>query len=614
MKVCDRHGRVVPLGSKLGAGGEGSVFDVHDHRKLAAKIYHHPIPNEKAAKLVHMAGLSTPALLELSAWPVDVLYDRPGGSAVGLVMPKVEGYKPIHLLYSPKSRQKEFPDAQWPFLIHTAVNVARAFAAVHGHGHVVGDVNHGNLLVSAQGTVRFIDCDSFQIHAQGHHFLCEVGVSTHTPPELQGISFKTALRTPNHDAFGLAVVVFQLLFMGRHPFSGGYIGRGDMPLEQAIKDSRFAYGPGAAARQMIQPPGTPPLDACGPLASLFERAFGSPANKRPTALEWRNGLQTLLQSLRQCQANPSHHHLRTTATCPWCAIERQSGFLFFTITAAQIKGAAMNFDVAAVWQRIKSIRPPVQMPMPQASVYGTRPSPQVAAAKSRAKTMKVIGWIVAIAGVMAGPIGGNVGVLLVIGGLLLGIIIGNSGRDKELQSRVCDEERQASRHYDELKVRWAAIGNGNRFSGRLAELERLKSEYDQLPDERRRRLSLLEAERRERQLEAFLDRFRLDAANIQGIGEGRKATLQSYGVETAADVRKSKILNIPGFGPALTNRLLAWQKTITASLSSTPTKAWIPPRQPRSRPRSCGESRRSRRPWPVAPRSCRPLSRRRRRR
>ena len=57
---------------------------------------------------------------------------------------------------------------------------------VHEHGHLVGDVNHGNALVSGRATVRLIDCDSFQIQAGSRRFLCEVGVSTHVPPELAG--------------------------------------------------------------------------------------------------------------------------------------------------------------------------------------------------------------------------------------------------------------------------------------------------------------------------------------------------------------------------------------------------------------------------------------------
>ncbi|MBK1841664.1 hypothetical protein JHL17_30120 [Azospirillum sp. YIM B02556] len=605
MKVFDRHGQAVPLGTKLGSGGEGDVFTVNDHRKLAAKVYHQSLSTEKAAKLAHMAEISTPALLQLSAWPVDVLFDRPRGEAVGLVMPKVDGHKPIHLLYGPKSRQKEFPNAQWPFLVHTAANVARAFAAVHEHGHVVGDVNHGNLLVSADGMVKFIDCDSFQVHAHGRHYLCEVGVSTHTPPELQGVSFRTTRRTANHDAFGLAVMVFQLLFMGRHPYSGGYLGKGEMSLEDAIKEGRFAYGSGAASRLMRQPPGTIPLEATGPAAVLFERAFAAAAPQRPTAIEWRDGLQALMQGLRHCQANPSHHYLRTLATCPWCTVERQSGFLFFTITAAQVTGAALHFDVTALWRQIQTIRPPQVVPIVAPSAFQLQPSLAVKAAReerqaraaareaarreaeARAKQLKFIGWLVAIAGVIIGfgPAINHGGILIVIAAAFIGTKIGSSSsRPSDFYSSYSSDDtvklwaakRDASSTYEDVKRRWDAATNSGRFSSKLLELERLKAEYDRLPEERRQRLSRLENGRRAKQLEVFLDRFRLDAATIPGIGDGRKVTLQSYGIETAADVTRDRILNIPGFGPALTNKIMNWHRTVSTRFVFNPNQGVDP--------------------------------------
>jgi DNA-binding helix-hairpin-helix protein with protein kinase domain len=68
--------------------------------------------------------------------------------------------------------------------------------------------------------VSLIDCDSFQISSHGRYFLCEVGVPLYTPPELQEKEFKHVVRTPNHDNFGLAVLLFHLLFMGRRQIFG----------------------------------------------------------------------------------------------------------------------------------------------------------------------------------------------------------------------------------------------------------------------------------------------------------------------------------------------------------------------------------------------------------
>jgi DNA-binding helix-hairpin-helix protein with protein kinase domain len=249
------------LGRKLGQGGEGAVLEVSSQSDLVAKIYHNAASPEKTAKLTAMVRLKTERLLKLSAWPINTLHEQPGGAVKGFVMPKVVDHQDIHILYGIKSRHAEYPEARWPFLIQAAANVARAFIVIHEHGHVIGDVNQGGVVVSKSATVRLVDCDSFQVSVNGYRYLCEVGVPTHTPPELQDRSFKGVVRTQDHDAFGLAVIIFQLLFMGRHPFSGAFLGRGDMPLERAIKEFRFAYGPGAATRQMKQPPATLPLEA-----------------------------------------------------------------------------------------------------------------------------------------------------------------------------------------------------------------------------------------------------------------------------------------------------------------------------------------------------------------
>jgi DNA-binding helix-hairpin-helix protein with protein kinase domain len=69
-----------------------------------------------------------------------------------------------------------------------------------------------------RATAALIDCDSFQITDGAHVFRCPVEVPEFTPPELQGSAFDSQTRTAQHDAFGLAVLIFYLLFLGRHPF------------------------------------------------------------------------------------------------------------------------------------------------------------------------------------------------------------------------------------------------------------------------------------------------------------------------------------------------------------------------------------------------------------
>jgi DNA-binding helix-hairpin-helix protein with protein kinase domain len=213
---------------------------------LPAKIYRPHILQERQGeleeKLPLMIALSNDLLLDNAAWPLDVLYDKRTKRLAGFVMKKIEEHKEIHLLYGPKSRIRDFPDAGWNFLIHTAINITRAFELIHNCGHIIGDINARSVLISKQATVRLIDCDSFQIMANGKQFACHVGFPEYTPPELQGRSLHGFVRNQSHDAFGLAVLLFHLIFMGRHPFAGQYLGKGDKDLEESIKEYRFAYG------------------------------------------------------------------------------------------------------------------------------------------------------------------------------------------------------------------------------------------------------------------------------------------------------------------------------------------------------------------------------------
>lgn len=110
----------------------------------------------------------------------------------------------------------------------------------------------------------------------------------------------------------------------------------------------------------------------------------------------------------------------------------------------------------------------------------------------------------------------------------------------------------------------------------MQDLDRARRAYLDLPQQRRSRLQQLEVNKRERQLHVFLDCHRIQGADIPNIGPGRKATLQSFGIETAADISAAAIAVIPGFGPALTNSLLSWRRRVEGGFAFNPTKGIDP--------------------------------------
>lgn len=559
------EGKLISLGRKLGQGGEGAVLEVSSQSDLVAKIYHNAASPEKTAKLTAMVTLRTERLLKLSAWPINTLHEQPGGAAKGFLMPKVVDHQDIHILYGIKSRHTEYPEARWPFLIQAAANVARAFSVIHEHGHVIGDVNQGGVVVSKSATVRLVDCDSFQVSVNGHRYLCEVGVPTHTPPELQDRSFKGVVRTQDHDAFGLAVIIFQLLFMGRHPFSGAFLGRGDMPLERAIKELRFAYGPGAAARQMKQPPATLPLEAVSaPLVHLFERAFLT-SGARPRAQEWIDPLVDLAKNLKQCSQNSGHSFLSTLSACPWCKIEGQSGIVvFFPIYMAGVATAGA-FNIVAIWTQIENVPVPAPLPaLPVKTSIAVTPSARAAQIK-RARSFRSYVSTIAFAAVsivlLAVPLGGGVTFFLILLATIGAVVFARTGENDsahELQRTKQDAERT----WSDIQRLWSTQDVSQRFSSKLAELKTKKTEYQNLATVLQRRLQQLEKEVYQRQLERFLDGYRIDKAQISGIGHARKITLRSYGLETAADITLNAVLSVPGFGPTYASKLLVWRSSI----------------------------------------------------
>jgi DNA-binding helix-hairpin-helix protein with protein kinase domain len=331
---------------------------------------------QKTEKLRLMVAMRNPRLEKLAAWPQGVLTRR-SGEAIGLLMPKIADRKDVHYLYSPKSRRTVFMRADWRFLLRAAANTARAFRVVHEAGCVIGDVNHGSILVGQDATVRLIDCDSFQVISGNRQFLCEVGVETFTPPELQGKNFKHIVRTPCHDNFGLSVMIFLMLFMGRHPFVGRYIGQGEMPIARAIQEFRFAYGSRRALVQMEAPPHSPPLSIVGDnVAHLFERAFARETIQtgRPDASAWASALEALERRTKKCAAHPAHWYLSDLQSCPWCRIEGETGISLFP-WIAQPTGAAFNLE--ALWAQIRSI----PHPGPAPSIQCTTPKPSESAGK-----------------------------------------------------------------------------------------------------------------------------------------------------------------------------------------------------------------------------------------
>jgi DNA-binding helix-hairpin-helix protein with protein kinase domain len=553
----------VALGRRIGQGGEGEVYLLEGDPRHAVKLYREPVPREREHKVLAMirAGLAERA--PQVAFPLSVARLADGRFA-GFMMRLVPDHLPLHELYSPAARRQHFPHADYRFIVRASQNIARAAAQVHALSCVIGDVNHSSILISRQATVALIDADSFQLSDdQGGLFRCTVGVAEYTPPELQGMALSGLTRTATHDAFGLAVVIFQLLFMGRHPFIGR-VSRGDVPeLGSAIQALRFAYT-GRRNVGMEPPPGAPVLKDFPPfIGAAFEAAFG-PAGRdsRPDAASWVAHLQGLEQGLVQCRRNALHWYPDSAPACLWCAMERVVATTLFPpcIPAAEAPVAAFDpgaggFNLASVWGQIEGFVVAEHLDrlelQPRVTPLALRPARALRQARLRSWGKRLCGLAAGVLCVLQ-PQYLPLWVIFACGLLLL------PRAPKRLG--LLDAYRQAQRTLNVALRGWRSRVGVSDILHLLGDLRQARLEYAGLAGEERRQQEAYEQQRRSRKRHAFLEACQISHATIRGIGPHMKATLAAYGIETAAAIERARLLAVPGFGPVNSEGLLDWRR------------------------------------------------------
>lgn len=575
----DQHGVQYRLGRQIGAGGEGSVFEILGHTALVAKIFHQPLGLEADEKLQALTRVAGDSLRRSAALPLALLTLGRSGPTAGLTMPAVRGFDEIHTLYSPAHRKVRYPDKDWAFLIHVAMNLTAAFHVIHESDLVIADVNQGNVLVSPRGTVCLIDCDSFQLRHSGRIYPCDVGVGHFTPPELQGRSFRGLIRTPNHDRFGLAILIFHLLCMGRHPYAGRMQGSGEPPgIEAAISDYDYAYA--RSPGRVLQPPPLAliPYQVLPRISALFDRAF-LPGSERPTARpdeeEWYDALAELKSQLKPCPIDVGHKYPNTLGNCPWCALERDGSVnLFASVTAhlARQREGELAAGVEDLWEPLKELERQSRLielprPAPAPNANAGLPVPAPVEQNEAFGLLLVQSACVCTLGLIAlwpwwpAPIIlGVLAVGFVIWGLFVRAISGRRAESRRRRKRLAESaqrlqniERDAATHVDIARqefLRWYRMLDLTR-----SEIEGLRQRYEQELDQ-----FLLQRERR--QLESFLQTHWIRDARIPQIDDARKAILLSFGVETALDLNEIRLLNIDGLDPLYVSALMDWKRSV----------------------------------------------------
>ena len=565
--VRTASGANLRLGQVLGKGGEGTIFHVEGDPSLALKIYTDGKQLERLPKLQAMIANKLSSRTALVSFPLDTAHTNSG--FVGFTMRKAVGSKPMFNLCISSDRKNEFPDANYRFLVRVALNYARAIASLHSLGAVVGDINESGALVDQKGLVTLIDSDSFQYAASGTTYRCLVGKGEYTPPELQGRQLGSIDRTTNHDAFGLAVILFEILFLGRHPFSGIPQGRDHPTISEAIAAGRFAYSPHKTVTNMEPPKHMPVLTDLPPdVAVAFQRAFGphlgSKPQSRPTAAEWVTLLEAMEKNVVECKVNPAHYHSRSAATCPWCRFEAGYATVLF-VHHRTIRPT--TFDLEQILSRIGAIVGPGPAPDLASLMSGLpKPGPSQAAKAVKRRSIERK---------LAGLVGAAISLFLMLSGMAWGFLIlipsgffffgEQSGKNDIIQRRA-----KAERDWQSAKEDWSKNAGMGRFDVKKYALERAGISYRALPGIERDMLVALEKRKQDLQLQKHLESQKITRATIDSIGDSRKLTLRSFGIETAWDIKHHAVMAIPGFGPGLTKKLTDWRKTVERRFKFNP--------------------------------------------
>lgn len=553
-------GQSLSLGKRLGKGGEGEVFAHSADPSLAVKIYKEALRQQRHPKVAAMIQSGLASRTQLVAFPIGLATDK-RGKFLGFSMRLVKGYRPLHELYSPKDRKKHFAKADYRFLIRTAANIARAVETVHQANCVVGDFNHSGVLVAPDATVSLIDADSFQFAADGKLYPCLVGVPDFTPPELHGVNLAQTRRSKEHDRFGLAVAIFHLLAMGKHPYAGVYAGK-DLSMSEAIEQHRFAYSEKRRNETKTSPPPGAVTLGVFPeyIAHAFEAAFGREAARRPTALDWVERLTKLEQALSRCSQSKTHFYPTKAGKCIWCGLAQKSGVDMFPEPLTDRLGAQLSgrLDLSAIMGQFRNIRLPKPEDFLPKAVSGLSPSPSVAEARTEAMHARF--WGVVILAAAAFLIYNFSDLLLLWLGLgayglsWFGKASVNAKPFTEAYLRADREARAAEEAY------LARIGLAELYTVQQ-EMQAAIEEYQGLEKNLSSELRALVTNREARQRAAYLDRYRIRSAGISGIGPAKVATLRSFGIETAADVTFAAVSRVPGFGDVMTRRLVDWRNS-----------------------------------------------------
>ncbi|WP_058912597.1 hypothetical protein [Entomohabitans teleogrylli] len=377
----DSRGQAVVAGELIKSGGAGSVYHLASYPGAVAKIYH---PGQdkascqrKVRAMLALAPDIAPVTLDDQtqvmqlAWPTDTLHNE-RGEFIGFIMPELDVKRSIELEYilQPGQAQSAGIADSLGVKVSLAMNLASLVAAIHTRRHYIIDMKPVNLRFYRESLyVALLDCDGFSIQGQGERFPAGQFTPEYLAPEFQQSGSVPGSQEEQQDRFALAVIIFQLLNFGLHPYSGRPLS-GQLPTHIPGRIGAGAYAYGQTASQLIKPaPASGHSQLPADVRRMFDLAFGRHAHLRPSAAQWVQTLRPYaLRNTRKivaCQRDAKHQHFAGQG-CALCERERQHK------KALQAQKNTASVPAAARSGPRRSAGPTVAPPRP------TRPQPRAA--------------------------------------------------------------------------------------------------------------------------------------------------------------------------------------------------------------------------------------------
>ncbi len=342
----------------IGSGGEGSVFKLAKNPNILVKIYSERALErmpEIEQKIKAMVG-KKPGLLDYNgltiiAWPSYVVYDEFKRFA-GYLMKRVQAKNQLSHVITPGLQKAKFPNITYYDRVVIAINLAKVMGFLHQNDTIIGDINTSDFFVYPGFEIGVVDTDSFQFSSANKLFHCKVFTPDYTAPEVIEAKKKFTQeikRIPNHDNYGLAILIFQILMFGVHPFSArikGVLGFDGNAINYTMEKEIFPYN--YPSNNIIPPKNAMPYTFLPKnIQELFNRSFQKHAlsdTDRPSTEEWVKELRVLKDSLKKCKKDKTHFYPNHFQKCPICAREQTKDYDYLADYFKSISRKFITYD------------------------------------------------------------------------------------------------------------------------------------------------------------------------------------------------------------------------------------------------------------------------------